>query len=161
MKKELCFVAILFVVVILLLGCPQKVGLPPKYKSDNENFKQSIILLNEARDLSNPPESETQTSFKLPKEVENNIFSKTQEGLKKGNQVNDDYLDYLHPELTDMFKNKLIKGTELYYAGLIDNASGKIPEGASKQVEGNKLIIEWLGWWDKNRKNITDKVFGD
>lgn len=135
--------------------------MPEQYKTDNENFKQSVMLLNEARDLSNSPGSENQSSFELSKEVEEKIFSNNKEGIRLGKLVSDEYLDYIHPELKDMFKNKLIKGTEIYYDGLMMNNSGNITEGAQKQIQGNQLIIGWINWFDKNGKEITDKVFRD
>lgn len=128
---------------------------------DNENFKQSVMLLNEARDLTNPSESESQPSFELSKETEEKIFSNNKEGIRLGKLVSNDYLDYLNPELQNMFKNKLIKGTEIYHDGLTNNNSGSITEGTQKQIQGNQLIIEWINWWSKNGESITIKVFED
>jgi len=140
---------------------PHKFFNDSKEQIDNENFKQSIILLNEARDLSNPPESQNQTVFELSKEIEEKIYSNNEEGIRLGKLVSDDYLDYLHTELKNMFKNKLLKGTEIYYDGLIKNNADNIAEGVQKQIQGNQLIIEWIDWFDKNGKSITDKVFND
>ncbi|MFH1328128.1 MAG: hypothetical protein ABIH76_04710, partial [Candidatus Bathyarchaeota archaeon] len=138
-----------------------KTALPPQYANDNENFKWSVILLNEARDMSNPPGAEKQSSFSLSKEIEEKIYTNTEEGIRLGKLVSDEYLDFLHPELRYMFKQKLIKGAEIWYEGIQDNNSGNVISGVQKQVEGNELIMEWIGWFDKNAKSFDDKVFGD
>ena len=159
MKKFFLLTILLIVCIIVISSFTKKSEMPAQYKIDNENFKQSVILLNEARDLSNPPGSENQPSFELLKETEEKIFSNTEEGIRLGKLVSDDYLDYMHPELKNIFKNKLIKGAEIYYEGLMMNNAGNITEGVQKQIQGNQLIIEWINWFDKNGKSITDKVF--
>ena len=153
--------SILIVMVVAFFGCSTKSGVSPQYTNDQNNFKKAIILLNEARDLSNPLGSEKQSTFTLSKEVEDKIYSKTEEGIGSGKQVRDEYLEYLHPELRDMFKNKLIRGTEIWYEGIKDNRSGKIWEGTQKQLQGNELVVEWIRWWDKHGESIADKVYGD
>ncbi len=161
MKKFFLLTLLLITSVVVISGCAKKTTIPSQYKTDNENFEQSITLLNEARDLSNPPGSENQPSFELPKETEEKIFSNTKEGIRLGKLVSDDYLDYLHPELKNMFKNKLIQGTEIYYDGLTATNTSNVAESAQKQIQGDQLIIEWINWWKKNGKSITDKVLED
>ncbi len=159
MKNLILVLSILFIVISL--GCSKKSKIPSQYEKDNTNFKKSIILLNEARDLSNPPESQRQPSFTLPADIEAKIILKTEEGIDLGKEINDAYLDFLHPELKIMFKDKLLKGTDFYYNGLKDDISGGIAEGLEKQIQGNELIIEWIRWWDKNGKSIAEQVYGD
>jgi len=144
-----------------LFGCAVKFTLPVQYTNDNQCFKQAITLLNEARDLSNPPGSEQQSSFKLPQETEDKMFANIDEALRLSDRISDKYLDYLHPQLRDMFRNKLIKGTEIWYEGIKDNNSGKVAEGFQKQIEGDKLVTEWLEWWNRNGQGIADKVFAE
>ena len=136
--------------------------MPAQYKADNKNFIQSVILLNKARDLSNPPESETQSSFELSKETVGKLFSNTEEGIKLGKLISDEYLDYINPELKDMFKNKLLKGTEINYDGLMmmmtDPSSSK---GLQKQLQGSQLVIEWINWFGKNGRSFESKIFED
>lgn len=161
MKKPVLPAILLLLTVVVLSGCTKKTAMPTQYKADNENFKQSMSLLNEARDLTNPPESETQPSFELSKETEDKISSNNTEGIRLGKLVSDDYLDYMHPELKVMYKNKLIRGTEIFSEGLKGDTSDVNFEGVKKQLEGNQLIIEWIDWWTKNGKSITDKVFSE
>ena len=120
MKNVLLFTFLLVANFIVISGCAKKTEMPAQYKADNENFKQSVILLNKARDLSNPPESENQSSFKLSRETEEKLFSNTEKGIRLGKLVSDEYLDYINRELKDMFKDKLIKGTEINYDGTYD-----------------------------------------
>lgn len=161
MKKISTPTLILIAASLIFSGCGKKTLMPSHYKVDNENFKQSVILLNKARDLSNPPESEKQSSFTLSKEVEEQIALNNKEGLKLGKLVSDDYLDFLSPEIKDMFKNKLIKGTEIYFEGLMEGKSNINSEGVKKQFEGNQLIMEWINWWSKNGESVSGKVFED
>lgn len=139
--------------------------MPAQYKADNENFKQSVILLNKSRDLSNPPGSENQSSFELSKETEEKIISYIEEGIRLGKLVSDEYLDYIYPELKDMFRNKLIKGTEIYYDGLMISLKNRnadiLSKGAQKQIQGVQLQIEWINWFKKNARSFENKIFED
>ena len=161
MKNNLLTLLIIASIVVIS-GCARKTEMPAQYKVDNENFKQSVILLNKARDLSNPPESENQSSFKLSRETEEKLFSNTEEGIRLGKLVSDEYLDYINPELKDMFKDKLIKGTEINYDGLMIMESGAYSsEGVQKQIQGSQLVIEWINWFRKNGRSFEDKIFED
>ena len=148
--------------IVVISGCAKKTEMPAQYKADNENFKQSVIMLNKARDLSNPPESENQSSFKLSRETEEKLFSYTEKGIRLGKLVSDEYLDFINPELKDMFKNKLIKGTEINYDGLmIMKSNAYSSEGIQKQIQGSQFVIEWINWFSKNGRSFEDKIFED
>jgi hypothetical protein len=101
----------------------------------------------------------------LSKKTEEKMISNTEEGIRLGKLVSDEYLDYIHSELKDMFKNKLIKGTEIYYDGLMislkNRSAGILSKGAQKQIQGVQLQIEWINWFDKNAKSFGNKVFED
>ncbi len=161
MRKVFFLLLISLLVFVALFGCSAKSVLPAQYTNDNQYFKQAIISLNEARDLSNPPGSAHQSSFELPQQTEDKIFANTEQAIRLSKQISDEYFDYLHPQLRDMLRNKLIKGTEVWYDGVKDNNAGKIAEGAQKQIQGNQLIVEWLEWWERNGEGIADKVFAD
>ena len=66
---------------------------------NNDEFKQSVILLNKIRELSNPPGSENQIAFQLSKETEGKIITNSREGIRLGKLVSDEYLDSIFPEL--------------------------------------------------------------
>ncbi len=139
--------------------------IPVQYRNDNEDFKQSLILLNKVRDLSNPPGSENQISFQLSKEREEEIISSAREGIRLGKLVSDEYLDNIYPGLKDMFRNKMLKGSEIFYDGFMislnNRDAGIHPEGEQKQIRGVQLQIEWMDWFKKNVKSFGYKVFED
>ncbi len=139
--------------------------IPVQYRNYNEDFKQSVILLSKVRDLSNPPGSVNQIGFQLSRETEEKIISNSREGIRLGKLVSDEYLDSISPELRYMFKNKLIKGSEIFYDGFVislkDRAAGVFSEGEQKQIQGVQLQIEWIEWFDKKAKSFSYKVFED
>ena len=161
MKKKILLTFLLIIGIIIIVRYANKTAIPYRYKTDNENFKQSVILLNKSRSLANTPESENQPNFELSKETEEKILLNIEEGIRLGKLIDDDYLDYLHPKLKDMFKNKLLRGTEVYYDGLMENNINDTVKSTQKQTRGNQLVIEWINWFDKNGEIITDKVFED
>jgi len=64
-----------------------------------------------------------------------------------------------------MFRNKLMKGSEMFYDGFMasmqDRAAGVISEGEQKQIQGAQLQIEWIEWFDKKAKSSSYKIFED
>jgi len=133
-------------VVSKTLKALEKPKIPVQYRNFNDDFKQSVMLLNKVRDLSNPPGSENQIAFQLSKEAEERIISNSREGIRLGKLVSDEYLDSISPELRYMFRNKLIEGSEIFYDGLMislrDRATGVHSEGEQKQIQGVQLQIE-------------------
>ncbi len=123
------------------------------------------MLLTKVRELSNPPGSENQIGFQLSKETEDKIISNSREGIRLGKLISDEYLDSISPELRYMFKNKLIKGSEIFYNGFMislrDRAAGVHSEGEQKQIHGVQLQIEWIEWFDKKAESFSYKIFED
>ena len=64
-----------------------------------------------------------------------------------------------------MFRNKLIKGSEIFYDGFMismkERAAGVPSEGEQKQIRGVQLQIEWIEWFDKKAKSSSYKIFED
>ena len=64
-----------------------------------------------------------------------------------------------------MFRNKLIKGSKIFYDGFMislnNRDAGVLSEGEQKQIRGVQLQIEWIGWYDKNAKSFDYKIFKD
>lgn len=161
MKKIIYFLA---VIVIIFLGYrflntnSTNTNFPTDYLDDRDKFTQSIQVLRESSDLTQPTDHSGKP-FDISKEQEQQIYSKMEEGIKLSGEVSDELLDYLDPQLKSYYRNKLIKGTEIYYDGIKANNSGDITVGVQKQMEGNNLIIEWINWWESNNKRIADKAF--
>lgn len=129
-----------------------------QYKTDNENFYRSITLLYKAMELNDYEQLEPE----LTKEKNEEFFASSAEGIALGKLVSDEYLDYMHPEMQNIFKNKLIKGSEIYASGRemieignADNNTGYIVGGTQKQIDGQQLITQWLMWFDENSTEIN------
>jgi hypothetical protein len=133
MKNPFPLIFLLIISLFVIFGCAEKPEIsetsetavtleapevPVQYRNFNDEFKQSVMLLNKVRELSNPPGSENQIGFQLSKETEEKIISNSREGIRLGKLVSDEYLDSISPKLRYMFRNKLIKGSELFYDGL-------------------------------------------
>src|SRR5581483_6964038 len=82
---------------------------------ERDAFVNSIIKLNQARDLSNSLSSGKNT--KSQKDVENEMFPLTQDAIDLSKQVSDDFLDSIHPELKAMYRDKLIAGSQMWLDG--------------------------------------------
>jgi len=99
----------------------------------------------------------------VSKETEEKIISNSREGIRLGKLVSDEYLDSISPELRYMFKNKLIKGSEIFYDGFMASlkarAAGVLSKGEQKQIQGVQLQIEWIEWFGKKSKSFSHKVF--
>ncbi|MEA3323400.1 MAG: hypothetical protein U9Q12_04205 [Patescibacteria group bacterium] len=142
----------------------QSAEIPEQYKTDNENFQQSIVLLYKAMDLTDYEELEPE----LKKEKNEEFFAISEEGIALGKRVSDEYLDYMHPEIQNMFKNKLIIGSEIYASGRKmsevgneNNNTGYIVGGMQKQVDGQQLIAQWSLWLEENSTEIKNSFLKD
>ncbi len=133
--------------------------MPSEFRNDNEAFKESVLALAEARDLTQPPEEIGNELFDLSDETVGKIESLNREGLSLSGQVSDDYLDSLDSELKIMYREKLIKGTELWFEGYNEHKATSSQDSVIKQLEGNKLIMEWIDWFEGKKGEIGDKIF--
>jgi len=95
----------------------------------------------------------------MPKEQEDQIRSKLAEGISLSQKIDDSFLDYLHPDLKNNFRNKYVRGYELILDGLNSDTSDVNSIGVRKQIEGSNLIGEFNDWWDSNRDIITNKAY--
>ena len=175
MKNLFPLILLLIVSLVIISSCAEKPEttatpealevpeMPVQYRNFNDDFKQSVMLLNKVRDLSNPQGSANQIGFQLSKETEEKIISNSREGIRLGKLVSDEYLDSISPELRYMFKNKLIKGSEMFYDGFMASlkarAAGVLSKGEQKQIQGVQLQIEWIEWFEKKSKSFSHKVF--
>ena len=151
---------IIAVVIILVMGCGRspESNFPEEYVDDREHFSNSIALLRKSSDLSQPPDNSGK-SFQIPKKEVEEIKSLKTQGIALSEKVNDGFLDYLHPELKTQYRNKLIKGVKLYLEGLNESMSGNGASGLPKQIAGNRLLVEWIDWWESNNDDIAERAF--
>ena len=149
-------VSVFLLIVLLFIGCAKKSSLSSQFLKDRKNFVDSVNVLNEARDLTQPPQNNKGDTFDIPEKKEKQIFSLSERGISLSKNISDVFLDYLHPDLKTMYRDKLIKGTELWYEGAKNSYS---LQGVNKQNQGNKLIVEWIDWFEKHKKEIGKIVF--
>jgi hypothetical protein len=133
-------------------------ALPQQYLDDRENFGKVNQFFTDAMNLTKPP-NDSGESFDMPPDQQSKILSDLQEGVNLSKQIDDGFLDYLDPSLKSNFRDKYVAGNELFMEGLKSDTSNEKSIGVQKQLEGNKLIGEWISWWNKNRDNITNKAF--
>jgi hypothetical protein len=131
---------------------------PEQFIDDRANFVQSITVLRESSDLTQPSNN-LGKAFTIPKATEQQIYAKIEEGTALSKKVDDAFLDYIHPDLKNYYRNKLIVGTEMYYEGIKANNSGDVALGVQKQMKGNNLMIEWIRWWESHNKDLSNKAY--
>ena len=131
---------------------------PEQFVDDRANFVQSITVLRKSSDLTQPSNNSGE-AFTIPKATEQKIYSKIEEGIALSKKVDDAFLNYIHPDLKNYYRNKLIAGNEIYYEGIKANNSGDVSLGVQKQMAGNNLMIEWINWWESHNKDLADKAY--
>lgn len=148
-------------IAMAIAACLQDTTFPSNFIDDRENFSRSIMALRKSSDLSQPPNKTQKGPLVYSKELTEKIDALKEEGLRCSKKVDDDFLDYIHPELLFYYRAKLIKGEEIYFEGLKLNDEGKVSEGIIKQLEGNRLLSEWIVWWKKHKDYIVHKAYPD
>lgn len=131
---------------------------PEQFIDDRTNFAQVKQLFNDAMDLTMPPDNSGKP-FDMPKEQEDQIRSKLAEGISLSKKIDNSFLDYLNPDLKNNFRNKYVRGYELFLEGLSSDTSNINSIGVQKQLESGKLIDEFNTWWDSNKDAITNKAY--
>jgi len=156
---------IIIVFIIFFIGfylyknnLPKYTPLPQQYLEDRETFGRVNQLFNDAMGMTQAPDNSGKP-FDIPKDQETQIISKLEDGINLSKQIDDGFLDYLNPDLKNNFKNKYIKGNQLFYEGLRGDTSNENSTGVKNQIEGNRLIGEWLKWWNINKNTIINKAF--
>jgi len=128
-------------------------GFPSEFVDDRANFEQVKILFYEANELTRLPEGVT-IAPSSP-EVDEKIHSLKKRGIALSEEVDDAFLDYLHPDLKNLYRNKKIRGEELWLEGFLESTSW------AKQIEGIRLTKEYSDWWNSHNESIIAKAFPD
>lgn len=156
---------IIILLVVVVIGVfmfnksqPKYQTLPQQYLDDRETFGKVNQLFNDAMGLTQAPD-DSGKPFDMSKDQEAQIISKLEEGVNLSKKIDDGFLDYLNPEFKDNFKNKYVKGNQLIHEGLTGDTSSENSIGVKNQLEGNRLIGEWIKWWSVNKDAITNKAF--
>lgn len=162
-KKKIITILLIIGVILFLLINKTNYGqadnaLPQKYLDDRTNYTKAILLFNDAMDLTKPPDNSGKP-FDIPKVQEQKIITDLTDGINLSRQVNNEFLDYLNPDLKNHYRNQYIKGYELILGGLKSDNSTRNSIGVKEQLEGSQLIGEWNKWWASNKDEITNKAF--
>ena len=93
------------------------------------------------------------TGYKRPPGANEKIEALLAKGLKEGDSIRDEFLDWLHPEMRVFFRGKYMRGHRLVF-------EGRKEDNVNKQVTGIELIEEWYYYfWEKNVGSIYKKVY--
>ena len=138
---------------------PTNSTFPPEFIDDRANFVRSIIVLGESSDLINEPSNNSGEAYTIPEATEEQIFLKIEEGLALSKKVDNAFLVYIHPNLENYYRNKLIAGTQIYYEGLKLSNSDKTSLSVQKQAQGISLMAEWVNWWNSHNNNLANKAY--
>ena len=149
MKIQLKTIIILSVIA-LLYSCGGNEEKKIDGNAERDALEKSLTLSLEANKLTQSPNDEM--TFDLPETTEKEIVAKLEQSVKIGSKINDKFLEWLHEGLQNEFKDHFVRGNALYLEGLkTDNVQ--------KQIEGNKLIMQWNGYWNNNSKAILGKMY--
>ena len=76
-------------------------------------------------------------------------------GLAAAADVDDELLDWIHPEMAKPFREQWIRGHQEYLDGLRTGS-------ATRQRHGNELMGAWYaGFWAANGAGVYDKIFAE
>ncbi len=158
MKKIFVFVMILIVILFIKSGFSapsstqkqiQTNKIPAQYQNDKNAYVNSVVAIGKAKTLTQPKNG---IMSPVEEDKEREASSLIGNASSLSNNVRDEFLDYLNPELKNMYRNKLIKGAELL-------EEGKRTNNLQKQLEGAKLDEEWRNWFNEHGEDIANKVF--
>ena len=117
------------------------------FNSDKVRFLFSVLAFEKA--------------FELEPFVDTDIQQREYEALIKtgvdlGSDVNDDFLNNLHPELLSRYRNNLIQGgKDLLDGNAIDD---NLSLSLQKLTDGAELVNKFGSWWNVNVMRLTEKL---
>jgi len=131
----------LLIVSALTAGCSSD-DVPSKFLEDRQHLFQAFFAFNEANKISHVPEG-----------IEEKVQAFIEKGLKEGEAISDEFLDWLHPDMRMFFRGKYMLGHRLIF-------EGRKEDNVIKQVTGMQLVEEWYHYfWDKNVDAIYKKAY--
>ena len=138
------------IIAAIIAGCSSG-DMPPEFSDDRRHFLNALYAFDEANEMSLLPEG--MTRYKPPPGADEKIEALLAKGLKEGERISDEFLDWLHPDMRIFFRDKYMHGHRLVL-------EGRKEDSAVKQTAGNKLIREWYHYfWEKNVGVIYRKVY--
>ena len=177
-------ISILLISTFVLVSCFSKKKSKIDFEVNKAAFQNSLQIMQDIsvkiNKLENDISDDSIRPFKLsPSEVMGRyyvIFDLNDKGILESSKVTDEYLDYIHPELKNMYRNNLIAANKLKYQFLkesleknityqaiidIEKRQKFITETANKGVQisekTDKMFREWNDFNNKNYDKLTNK----
>ena len=134
----------------LTVGCSSD-DIPQQFLKDRQHLFQAFLAFSEANELSQVPEGKI--SHKPPPGADEKIEVLLEKGLREGDSIRDEFLDWLHPDMRMFFRGKYMWGHRLIF-------QGRKEDNMAKQATGIQLVQEWYHYfWDKNVDAIYKKAY--
>ena len=144
-------ISMLILILGLLSGCAQQQDTPTALiLTERDAFIASVLSINKARMLSQPPPSYSNDNYALSPFLERSIDSLTSYGVATSRQVSDSYLKSIHPELVNVYRTKLIAGARLWQQGIRKSRAHGGVAGVEEQALGTRLDNEWMTWLNQH-----------
>jgi hypothetical protein len=138
------------IIVAIIAGCSSD-DMPPELSKDRMHLINALFAFDEANEMSQLPEGAT--GYRPQPGANEKIEALLAKGLKEGDSISDEFLDWLHPEMRMFFRGKYMRGHRLVF-------EGRKEDSVTKQVTGIELIEEWYYYfWEKNVDSIYKKVY--
>ena len=148
--KKIQFGLTLLIFSALTAGCSSD-DVPSKFLEDRQHLFQAFFAFNEANKISHVPEGIA--SYNPSPGIEEKAQAFIEKGLKEGEAISDEFLDWLHPDMRMFFRGKYMLGHRLIF-------EGRKEDNVIKQVTGMQLVEEWYHYfWDKNVDAIYRKAY--
>lgn len=126
-----------------------QISVPIEYKNDNIALQDSIAAIGESKELTLPKNGIVGA---INKDNGKKADSLVEKAILLSDNVSDKYLDYIHPEFKNIYRNKIIKGAELIL-------EGRRTDNVQLQLKGAALDEEWRNWFDNHKDDLDKKVF--
>ena len=140
----------LLILSALIVGCSSD-EIPQEFLKDRQHLFQALFAFSEANELSQIPEGKI--GYKTPPDADEKIEALLEKGLREGDSIRDEFLDWLHPQMRMFFRGKYMWGHRLIF-------EGRKEDSVIKQVTGNQLVQEWYHYfWNKNVDAIYKKAY--
>lgn len=142
---------ILLFSILLILSCGNSRNEEKVDGNEQRDILEEVLTLSlDANELTQTPNGDL--VFELSNEVEDEIRNKLRKSIELGKSLNPKFLKFIEGDLPWQFNNNLIAGMEKYLRGLED-------EDINLQLDGNKLIMNWAQYWQRNKDDILNKMY--
>ena len=126
-------------------------SMPAEHQRDRDNLSSAFTAFNRVSELTSPPDG--QVSFEATAQLYTQVIESLRQGLASGDSVSRDFLDWLHPDMNNQFRNNYLAGHKLYLDGLVE-------DDPAKKISGVQSVQRWYnGFWSVHKETITSKAF--